>query len=208
MYELSVCVCVVLSRSECLVITRFITSKEWRQVYFVERTTNTNKIYGWEERSYSKKERTGLNQRGKLVSSVWWILCWVRLAVRPSDSVTENRCENNLQLPPPAKQHHQSWQGLQWVAVQSFDCRVLWPFVCFILCMKSCWTPRYIWRCWSYQGVPSFDTELIHVLMIVGHPQLLLTGKTDIAAPILAVLKKLLVVHVLPLFVTKNRRSV
>lgn len=135
--------------------------------------------------------------------SLRWSTCWVRLAVRPSDWVTENRCEHNLQLPPPAKQHHQSWQGLHWFAVQSLNRRVkgldrhaanISLFVCliwsFILRIKSCWNPK---RCQKYEGVPFFlGIEVMHVLLILDHPLLLLAGKKDaeLAAPILAALKK------------------
>ncbi len=106
--------------------------------------------------------------------SVRWSTCWIRLAVRPSDWVTENRCEHNLQLPPPAKQHHQSWQGLHWVAVRSLNRRVKGPdrhtvnislFVCFIwsfiTCMKSCWNPN---------GAKSADLKVLEVFALKAPP--------------------------------------
>lgn len=121
------CVCLVLSRSECLVITQFTTSKEWSKFTLGGgRRTNANKDKAEEKDAAVRRKDKRLNKREKLMFSVLWSMCWVRLAARPSDWVTENRCEHNLQLPPSAKQHHQSWQGLHWVAVHNLNCRETW----------------------------------------------------------------------------------
>lgn len=162
--------------------------------------------------------------------SVRWSTCWVRLAVRASDWVTENRCEHNLQLPPPAKQHHQSWQGLHWVAVQSLNRRVkgldrhtvnISLFVCFIwsfiLCMKSCWNPKGAQSAdmWRFEGIEGMKASPPFSLpRYWGHsctpdtwsPSVTLSRQERCRArsSYFSSASKTIGVHVHPLFLTKN----
>lgn len=76
---------------------------------------------------WRRRKKTKLNKREQPLLWVCWSMRWVRVADRPSDWVTENRCERNLQLPWSAKQHHQSWQGLCcWSAGHFLYRRVKW----------------------------------------------------------------------------------
>lgn len=129
----------------------------------------------------------------------------VRLEHWASDGVTENRCEHNLQLPPSAKQHHQSWQALHRVAGWSGQTNMLLIFLCLSL---SCdhlmywleskpevlkWMLKDNLKVLRASWSPSLNgIEVIHACLILDPPLLHSAGKKDakLAASILDTLKK------------------